>query len=130
MKNHMMRFVVKKDPINVHYWPHNMPPRKGWPFVILNDHHQKILEQFSEKMNYDNVYSSYPIITYHGHYSRKLGCSGSGKDYLYVDTDGDIHNCPFCRRKLFSAFDDSFIDLINRMKMKGCGVYNILTTVK
>jgi MoaA/NifB/PqqE/SkfB family radical SAM enzyme len=104
-----------------HYAGHN---------VILNDHHQKILEQFSEKMNYDNVYSSYPIITYHGHYSRKLGCSGSGKDYLYVDTDGDIHNCPFCRRKLFSAFDDSFIDLITGMKMKGCGVYNILTTLK
>ena len=98
--------------------------------VILNDYHQKILEQFSEKMNYEKAYSSYPIVTYHGHYSRRIGCSGSGKDYLYVDTDGDIHNCPFCQRKLFSAFDDSLNDLIAEIKTKGCGVYNILSTVK
>lgn len=98
--------------------------------VILNDHHQKILEQFSEKMNYEKAYSSYPIVTYHGYYSRRIGCSGSGKDYLYVDTDGDIHNCPFCQRKLFSALDDSLIDLITEMKIKGCGVYNICSIVK
>ncbi len=94
--------------------------------IILNNHHQRILEQFSETINYEKAYSSYPIITYHGYYSRRIGCSGSGKDYLYVDTDGDIHNCPFCQRKLFSALDDSLEEFIADMKMKGCGLYNIV----
>ena len=98
--------------------------------VTLNEHHQRVLEQFSEMMNYEKAYSSYPIITYHGHYSRRIGCSGSAKDYLYVDTDGDVHNCPFCQRKLFSALDDSLTDFIAEMKRKGCGVYNFYSTIK
>jgi MoaA/NifB/PqqE/SkfB family radical SAM enzyme len=98
--------------------------------VLLSDHHQNILEQFFEMMNYHPNYSSYPVVTYHGYYSRRMGCSGSGKDYLYVDTDGDVHNCPFCQRKLFSALDDSLIDRIAAMKTKGCGLYNICSTVK
>ncbi len=98
--------------------------------VLLNSHHQEILEHFFEMMNYNKEYSSYPIITYHGYYSRRIGCSGSGKDYLYVDTDGDVHNCPFCQRKLFSAMDDSLKDLIVDMKNKGCTVYNNCSTIK
>jgi len=98
--------------------------------VILEPEHQKILKQFFELMNYNKDYASYPVITYHGDYSRRIGCSGSGRDYLYVDTDGDIHNCPFCQRKLFSAMDDSLVDLIDGMKKKGCGVYNIYSTIK
>ena len=98
--------------------------------VLLGDHHKKILEQFFEMMNYNTCYSSYPVITYHGYYSRRIGCSGSGKDYLYVDTDGDVHNCPFCQRKLFSALDDPLIDRIADMKTKGCGLYNICSTIK
>jgi hypothetical protein len=47
-----------------------------------------------------------------------------------VDTDGDVHNCPFCQRKFFSAMDDSLVDLIEGMKMKGCGMYNISSSVK
>ena len=75
-------------------------------------------------------YESYPTITYHGYNSRRFGCSGSGVDYVYADTDGDIHNCPFCQRKLFSAFDDSLPDLILQMKTKGCAAYSICSTVK
>jgi MoaA/NifB/PqqE/SkfB family radical SAM enzyme len=92
--------------------------------VTLKDHHQKILEQFSEQMNYDKTCSSYPIVTYHGDYSRRIGCSGSGKDYLYVDTDGDVHNCPFCQRKLFSALDESLEESVCAMKLKGCGAFS------
>lgn len=92
--------------------------------VILNTHHHKILERFFETVNYDKTYSSYPIITYHGYYSRRIGCSGSAKDYLYVDTDGDVHNCPFCQKKLFPAMHKSFRNFIAEMKMKGCGMYS------
>ncbi len=122
VKNAGASFIQILEPKAVgHYAGHD---------VILNDHHQKILEQFTEKINYEKNYSSYPIITYHGYYSRRIGCSGSAKDYLYVDTDGDVHNCPFCQLKLFSALDDSLTDLIAEMKRKGCGVYNFCSTIK
>jgi MoaA/NifB/PqqE/SkfB family radical SAM enzyme len=98
--------------------------------VALNVEQQKILELFFEKMNYDQHYAFYPIVTYHGYYSRRVGCSGSGKDYLYVDTDGDIHNCPFCQRKLFSALGDDLVDNISNMKNQGCAVYSICSTAK
>jgi MoaA/NifB/PqqE/SkfB family radical SAM enzyme len=98
--------------------------------VTLSVQHQKLLEHFFETFNYNPAYTSYPGITYHGYNSRRFGCSGSGVDYVYADTDGDIHNCPFCQRKLFSAFDDSLPDLIHQMKTKGCAAYSICSTVK
>ena len=93
--------------------------------VMLNEHQTQILEQFFDSLNYDKAFSTYPVVSYHGYYSRRIGCSGSGKDYLYVDTDGDVHSCPFCQRKLFSAFDEALPEKINGMKMRGCSVNNI-----
>ena len=98
--------------------------------VTLNTEHIKILELFFEKINYQKAYASYPIVSYHGYYSRRVGCSGAGKDYVYVDTDGDVHNCPFCQRKLFSAFDDDLFDRISGMKLKGCSAHSLCSTIK
>ena len=92
--------------------------------VALEEDHLQMLEDFYEKMNYDKAYESFPLVIYHGYYSRRMGCSGSGKDYLYIDTDGDVHNCPFCRRKLFSAVRNSLPEFITQMKTQGCSVYN------
>lgn len=95
--------------------------------VLLREHHQKILEHFFQTYNYHPGYSDYPIITYHGFITRQFGCSGSGADYVYVDTDGDVHNCPFCQRKIFSAFDDNLPAFIRQMKTKGCNALSACT---
>jgi len=92
--------------------------------VTISTGQQQLLEQFFEKFNYNPAYSHYPAIAYHGYTSRKFGCSGSGADYVYADTDGDIHNCPFCQQKLFSALDDSLPDRIRQMKAKGCTAFS------
>lgn len=92
--------------------------------VLLQKSHTDILEKFYENMNYNKDYKAYPIVAYHGYYSRRVGCSGSGKDYLYVDTDGDVHNCPFCQRKIFSALHGNINDELIKMKQAGCGVFN------
>ncbi|MEO7265911.1 MAG: radical SAM protein [Ferruginibacter sp.] len=92
--------------------------------VILQKQHTDVLEKFYENMNYNKDYKAYPIVAYHGYYSRRVGCSGSGKDYLYVDTDGDVHNCPFCQRKIFSAIHGNIDDELIKMKEGGCGVFN------
>lgn len=88
--------------------------------VLLKKEHQQLLEEFFNTFNYNAAYTSYPTIVYHDYNKRRFGCSGSGVDYVYADTDGDIHNCPFCQLKLFSAFDDDLPELLNQMKSKGC----------
>ncbi|MEO6583175.1 MAG: radical SAM protein [Ferruginibacter sp.] len=92
--------------------------------VTLTQPQILLLEQFFEKMNYSEAYLSYPLVAYHGYYSRKIGCAGGGKDYLYIDTDGDIHNCPFCQRKLFSALSDLLPEKIRQMRNGGCAVFS------
>jgi MoaA/NifB/PqqE/SkfB family radical SAM enzyme len=91
--------------------------------VQLKQTHFEILEKFVETNNYTASNKDFPVITYHGYQSRRFGCSGTGVDYVYVDTDGDVHNCPFCQRKLFSAMDSFFQENIRQMKSQGCSVY-------
>jgi MoaA/NifB/PqqE/SkfB family radical SAM enzyme len=95
--------------------------------VTLSVQQQKMLEEFYEMFNYDPAYKNYPTIAYHAYNSRRFGCSGSGVDYVYADTDGDIHNCPFCQRKLFSAFDDALPERIRQMKTQGCNAFSACT---
>lgn len=88
--------------------------------VQLQPTHQLELEEFTDLLNYNPAYATYPTVVYHDYNKRRFGCSGSGADYVYADTDGDIHNCPFCQKKLFSAFDDDLPDLLQQMKTNGC----------
>lgn len=92
--------------------------------VLLNNEQQLILETFTDTFNYDPAYAAYPTIVYHDYNKRRFGCSGSGADYVYVDTDGHVHTCPFCQQKLFSAFDDALPGLLLQMKTSGCGKLN------
>jgi MoaA/NifB/PqqE/SkfB family radical SAM enzyme len=92
--------------------------------VALLPQHQALLEDFTNALNYNTSYKHYPTIVYHEYNSRRFGCSGSATDYVYADTDGDIHNCPFSQRKLFSAFDDALPDLLQQMKTKGCAAFS------
>ena len=98
--------------------------------VTLKQQHIEVLENFYQAYNYNNTYAKYPTISYHGYNSRRLGCSGSAVDYVYVDTDGDVHSCPFCQRKLFSAFDDDLTAKTLEMKTSGCTIYNLCNTIK
>lgn len=91
--------------------------------VTLDADHEKILEDFYLKINYDKQYREYPIICYHGYYQRKVGCFGSGNRSLYVDADGDIHACPFCRAKMGNALSPDFDRAVERLKDKGCHRY-------
>ncbi len=91
--------------------------------VTLTTENCQMLDRFYETVNYNPFYKSSPIIAYHGYYGRRMGCSGSGIDYVFVDTDGDIHNCPFCQQKLFSAKDINLNNLIRNMKSAGCSTY-------
>ena len=91
--------------------------------VELSQNQIAALEDFYKTYNYDAAYVEYPSILYHGFYSRRIGCGGGGKHFVYVDTDGDVHNCTFCRRKLFSALHDPIELNITNMMNGGCGAF-------
>ncbi len=92
--------------------------------VLLSKEKTDILEAFYQQVNFDPLFTDYPSIMYHGFYSRRLGCSGAGKDYLYVDMDGNAHDCPFCHRKTFNVLKDNIVRQIQLMKSGGCQFYN------
>jgi MoaA/NifB/PqqE/SkfB family radical SAM enzyme len=88
--------------------------------VGLNEVQLKMLDHFYHQMNFTRKYREYPIICYHGHYQRKVGCFGAGNRSVYVDTDGDFHACPFCRSKMGSVLTDDFEQKLAGLMEAGC----------
>jgi MoaA/NifB/PqqE/SkfB family radical SAM enzyme len=91
--------------------------------VFINAEQVQILEDFFMQYNYNKAYRSYPLIVYHGFYSRHIACGGGARHYVYVDTDGDVHNCPFCQHKIFSALRDDVKQNLRLMLTNGCSVF-------
>jgi MoaA/NifB/PqqE/SkfB family radical SAM enzyme len=88
--------------------------------ITLDAGHVKLLEDFYLKMNFDKRFRKYPIICYHGYYQRKVGCFGAGNRSLYIDTDGDLHACPFCRTKMGSALSGDLDHAVDQLVKTGC----------
>lgn len=91
--------------------------------VLLHDEHIKILEEFYFKMNFDPAYEDYPLIIYHGYYQRKIGCFGSGSRSVYIDTDGNVMPCPFCRRKVVHSLAPGMINMVDQLSREGCTTF-------
>ena len=90
----------------------------------LSEEQENLLENFYLKMNFDTKYKDMPIITYHGFYQRRIGCVGAGNRYLYIDTEGDLHACPFCRKKSGNVLSSPIDKLVENLKAAGCHKYN------
>jgi MoaA/NifB/PqqE/SkfB family radical SAM enzyme len=88
--------------------------------VELEPAQQQILENFYFKINSDYKYRDFPIITYPGDHQRKVGCFGAGNRYFYIDSNADIHACPFCLKKHGNALNGSFENSILKMKETKC----------
>ena len=97
--------------------------------VKLYPEHEKVLEDFYLKMNNEEQFKDMPIVHYVGYKQRRTGCAGSGFRYLFVDTDGLMNSCPFCRSSTSHVLDGSIEESINRMKAIGCAKFsNIIET--
>jgi len=93
--------------------------------VELEFPQQQILEKFYLKINSEIRYREFPIITYPGDHQRKVGCFGSGNRYFYVDSNADIHACPFCLKKQGNALSDSLENSIANMKETKCHAFKM-----
>jgi len=93
--------------------------------VTLSKEQIDLLEEFYKNINFNPRFKHYPSVIYHGFYSRRLGCSGAGKDYLYVDMDGFAHDCPFCQKKIFNVLHGNIEKQVEMMRTSGCNVFNL-----
>jgi MoaA/NifB/PqqE/SkfB family radical SAM enzyme len=95
--------------------------------VELSEKHWMVLEDFHREIQNGHAFRDFPIVEYHGTFNRHAGCGGAGERYLYVDTDGDFHACPFCRNKCGSAVNGSVEDGLLALKQaSGCHAYHLV----
>jgi MoaA/NifB/PqqE/SkfB family radical SAM enzyme len=80
----------------------------------------KILENFYYTMNKSKEYRNYPIVLYHGIYQRRVGCLSAANRHIYVDADGYIRDCSFCRTKAGNALTGDIHQIIENIKSAGC----------
>jgi MoaA/NifB/PqqE/SkfB family radical SAM enzyme len=88
--------------------------------VLLTNDNQKILELFYEKINSKKEFKNLPILQYTGYQQRKKGCAGAGNRYIYIDTDGYVQSCPFCRNKKSHFLSGDIKRDLSELKMEGC----------
>jgi len=82
-----------------------------------------LLRQFFLTATSGKARGAYAIIDYPGFYQRDYGCLGAGERYLYIDSRGDVHACPFCQNPVGNAVTDDFGDCVARLKRTGCHKY-------
>lgn len=88
--------------------------------IELENKQIEILKSFYHKTNSDPRYKEMPLIMYPGYHQRTYGCFGAGNRYLYVDSKGDLHACPFCQNKVGNALTDNLDKAIAKLKRRGC----------
>lgn len=91
--------------------------------VDLSRNQMQIMENFFLEINRNKDFRNFPIFMYPAYHQRHIGCFGAGNRYLYVDTDGDIHACPFCQTKSGSCLNESLNDIVLRLQKYGCQAY-------
>lgn len=63
-----------------------------------------------------------PLIKFHGAYQRAGGCFGAGNRYLYIDSHGKVHKCPFCQNP--NAPDYTLLrETLSRYQEETCGLF-------
>ncbi|HEY3055049.1 MAG TPA: radical SAM protein [Thermoanaerobaculia bacterium] len=88
--------------------------------VALTTPQQRMLEQFADRLNIDPAYRDFPAVAYADFTKRSIGCFGAGDRYIYIDTDGALHPCPFCRVPAGHALEGDFDDALARLQAAGC----------
>jgi MoaA/NifB/PqqE/SkfB family radical SAM enzyme len=91
--------------------------------VALDAAQQATLEAFCLRLNHDPAAAHLPLVSYPDLARRRLGCQGAGQRYLYVDTDGQLHACPFCRApagRVLAGGPQDFEQLLGALRARGC----------
>lgn len=71
----------------------------GGQDVELKIEHKKVLSDLSEKYNFSEELYDYPTVLFPAGYRDQVKCGG-GHSYIFMDYDGQIYPCPFCKVKM------------------------------
>lgn len=88
--------------------------------VGLGPAHRLALEQFCERINTDAAWRDYPTVDYLDWGARLLGCCGAGDRYAYIDTEGQMHACPFCRAPGLRVLQQDIDVALSALLERGC----------
>jgi len=83
----------------------------------------KLLENFYLRVNSAPEFEHYPPLFFPGYHQRRIGCFGAGIRYLYVDSGGSVHACPFCQGKMGDSLNDDLSRLIPLISRQGCHLF-------
>ena len=104
-----------------------LEPKKAGRFdgkeVSLSMEKISLLEEFYTNSDSPGHVPEYPFISYPGYPQRRIGCLGAGNRYLYIDSKGDIHACPFCQDSAGNAITGPMDEAVSVLKAKGCHEY-------
>jgi MoaA/NifB/PqqE/SkfB family radical SAM enzyme len=79
-----------------------------------------IVDEFFLTVNRDPNYRDMPIVMFPGYHQKRIGCTAAGFKFLYIDTDGYMSSCPFCRNQKTHILDSEHESNIDKMKAEGC----------
>jgi MoaA/NifB/PqqE/SkfB family radical SAM enzyme len=85
----------------------------------------KLLIDFYLQSYTSPAWNRYPIVMYPGFDQRQVGCLGAGNRYLYIDSKGEIHACPFCHGSAGNATKVLFDEAIPKLRNHGCHVFHL-----
>jgi len=92
--------------------------------VRLPEVSMKLLDNFFLTVNSSPLYKKYPSVIFPGYHQRRIGCFGAGIRYLYIDSEGSAHACPFCQDKMGDCIEEELSEIIPRIRQKGCFIYS------
>ncbi len=95
--------------------------------VTLGQEQIELLMNFYLQSYTHKQYNHHPLVLYPGFDHRRAGCLGAGNRYLYIDSKGEIHACPFCHGSVGNALHMSLDEATQRLKEKGCTAYGPYT---
>ena len=93
--------------------------RYGGLDVTLEPAEQRLLEAFCDRLNTDAAAADLPAVRYQDWSARTFGCSG-GHRYVYIDADGGMHACPFCRAPGVRVLDRDFHTALGQLRRAAC----------
>ena len=91
--------------------------------VTLPEKSLAALENTYLKVASSSEFEKYPPLFFPGYHQRRIGCFGAGKRYLYIDSDGSLHACPFCQGKMGDAIKGDIYQLIPGITQRGCHIF-------
>jgi MoaA/NifB/PqqE/SkfB family radical SAM enzyme len=88
--------------------------------VALTPDKVELLGDLYLRYNTRKRYADFPIIDYLDFHARRVGCNGAGNRFLYIDPDGYVQVCPFCKNKSNKALAFSVNDSLQLAKELAC----------